>query len=374
MASIDVLIPVFNRPNETRRAIQSVLSQSVLPDGLIIVDDASSDPEIKSLLTEFSEKYPFITLIFHEENTGIVGAQNSGVSASKSEYIAFLDCDDWLAGNAIQTVLQFLKQNPSEYVFTDRIEVSEKDELKIENLVQYGGQFHRKGREAHSEILLDHMIASHLKIVSKKAIESVGMFEEGTSGVQDWDLALKVSEVFELAYLPQPLYFHSLHPNQDTISNKVANIYKTNQVRRNAQTRRFTSVVPEHNPTGKQMWRGICETLPSFAAELSLSSWMFCKDSHNSWKLLPLNSIYFDEGPEIEIVELFLVSSFPISPQVLKSLWKVRPKRPLIGAFVTSRMIDYYRWNNSYFDYLVCSSTETEIALLGYCLEEVIVH
>jgi glycosyltransferase involved in cell wall biosynthesis len=371
VTTIDVLVPIFNRPFETERAIKSVLSQTTHPTRLILVDDGSTDPAIQNILQEYSTEYPIISLITLNENVGIVGAQNVGIKSSSSEYIAFLDCDDWLAVNAIETVLNFLSKHPCEYVFTDRIEVTEELQKNQNRLVRYGGQFHRANLESHSEVLLDHMIASHLKVISRKSMEFVGLFEEGTSGVQDWDLALKISEKFELAYLPEALYFHSIHSNQDTSSNKVLNIKNTNEVRRKAQIRRFKTFSQTLPLAGPSVWKGLCETTPNFAAEISMSSWFFSKDAANFWKLLPLTTGNVVELMSSEVTEIFIVSAYPISPKILKTLWQQFKQRPQIGAFVLPTLLDFYRWNNSYFDYLYAPDPLVEIGLMGYLCEEV---
>jgi glycosyltransferase involved in cell wall biosynthesis len=96
MTDLTVVIPVFNRATTIGHAIESVLQQrsfSIDPVRVVVVDDASTDA-LPDALQQFRTR---ITLIRHPENLGAAAARNTGIVATKSGYIAFLDADDvWL--------------------------------------------------------------------------------------------------------------------------------------------------------------------------------------------------------------------------------------------------------------------------------------
>lgn len=91
LPSCSVIIPCKNRQTELNRAIESVLSQSILPDEIIVVDDGSDYP----LKVPSSTATP-IQIIEHQFSFGASAARNTGIAHSSSEYCAFLDSDDFL--------------------------------------------------------------------------------------------------------------------------------------------------------------------------------------------------------------------------------------------------------------------------------------
>src|SRR6188474_1008516 len=91
---VSVVIPVFNRPAAVRRAIDSVLAQTVQDFEIIVVDDGSTDGTAAAV-TAIQD--PRITLVKHDQRRGGSAARNSGIRASIAPYVAFLDSDDeWL--------------------------------------------------------------------------------------------------------------------------------------------------------------------------------------------------------------------------------------------------------------------------------------
>lgn len=87
---ISVVIPVFNKNETIFRAVKSVTDQSRKAAEIIVVDDGSSDGSAEIVENGF----PDITLI-RQSNAGVSCARNKGINTAESEYVAFLDGDDW---------------------------------------------------------------------------------------------------------------------------------------------------------------------------------------------------------------------------------------------------------------------------------------
>jgi glycosyltransferase involved in cell wall biosynthesis len=85
-----VIIPVFNRADEIRSSIESVLRQSFEDFEIIVVDDGSTD-ETAAVAGSFTD--PRIKYIF-QENKERSAARNNGIKNASGEYICFLDSDD----------------------------------------------------------------------------------------------------------------------------------------------------------------------------------------------------------------------------------------------------------------------------------------
>lgn len=108
MISFSVVIPIYNSSEYIVEAIGSVLSQTILPKEIIIVDDFSDDcleafKKISHLKTEVIIRY-----IQHYENRNGSAARNTGIINSDGDYIAFLDADDVWAENKLEEMERYI--------------------------------------------------------------------------------------------------------------------------------------------------------------------------------------------------------------------------------------------------------------------------
>jgi glycosyltransferase involved in cell wall biosynthesis len=89
---ISVVIPVFNAAPYVAQAIDSVFSQTLPPDEIVVVDDGSTDAT-----ADVVRRYHPRVAYFYQPNQGPGAARNLGIRESKGDLLAFLDADDlWL--------------------------------------------------------------------------------------------------------------------------------------------------------------------------------------------------------------------------------------------------------------------------------------
>lgn len=104
---VSVVMPVYNCEKHIKKAIQSVLIQSVLLE-LIIIEDCSTDgtrEQVESLLQD--ERIIFIQ---NEHNLGVAASRNKGMELAKGKYIAFLDADDYWVENKLEKQVSLMEQ------------------------------------------------------------------------------------------------------------------------------------------------------------------------------------------------------------------------------------------------------------------------
>lgn len=92
--SLAVIIPNYNKEKYLRECLDSVISQTYQPDEIIVVDDVSTDNS-REIIKEYAEEHTNIKPLFLEKNGGVSKARNAGLAAAKSEYVTFLDSDDF---------------------------------------------------------------------------------------------------------------------------------------------------------------------------------------------------------------------------------------------------------------------------------------
>ena len=117
---VDVIIPTFNSAPWLGDAIESALNQTrPAPHQIIVVDDGSSD-NTESVLVRYKDK---IHLIRHETNRGLPAARNSGIRASTSALIAFLDADDaWTSDKLKRQIAEFAGDDPPGLSYTSLVD------------------------------------------------------------------------------------------------------------------------------------------------------------------------------------------------------------------------------------------------------------
>lgn len=92
--SVSVVVPCYNSLKTIKRAVASVLNQTLLPTEVIIIDDCSTDGMIPDVLKTLENNAVPIKIIRNSINVGAAASRNIGLSCAQSEYIAFLDADD----------------------------------------------------------------------------------------------------------------------------------------------------------------------------------------------------------------------------------------------------------------------------------------
>ena len=101
-----IIVPVYNVGLYLERCIESILKQSFDDYEVILVDDGSTDNS-SAICDLYSELDPRVAVI-HKTNGGLSDARNSGLKIAKGAYICFIDSDDYVNKNLLQTAFFYL--------------------------------------------------------------------------------------------------------------------------------------------------------------------------------------------------------------------------------------------------------------------------
>lgn len=106
---VSIVVPCYNVEQYLEKCLESLIKQTFKDIEIILVNDGSSDstPEI---INEFSKLDARIKVIT-QENQGLSSARNNGVNKANSEYITFIDSDDWVDENYIERLYNSAVQN-----------------------------------------------------------------------------------------------------------------------------------------------------------------------------------------------------------------------------------------------------------------------
>ena len=194
---VSVIIPTFNRAHSLPRAVESVLKQDFREFEVIIIDDASNDDTQKIVRNYEDSRIKYIRL---DKNLGAAAARNTGISASKGQYIAFQDSDNVWSEGKLKKQIELFTQLP------DRVGILYSCILRIgKNKREFFPDFQDKVKfgNIHVELLKRNFIDLCAAVVRRKCFHVSGMFDENLPCYQDWELWIRLSRDFEFYYLDE---------------------------------------------------------------------------------------------------------------------------------------------------------------------------
>ncbi len=111
-----VVIPLYNKASHVRRAIESVLAQSVRDFELIVVDDGSTDGGLDVVRSVEDGRIHVV----QQQHSGVSAARNRGAQEAAAEVVAFLDADDTWTPEFLKTAMSLRERLPEAAVWGTR--------------------------------------------------------------------------------------------------------------------------------------------------------------------------------------------------------------------------------------------------------------
>lgn len=118
---LTVIVPAYNVEAYVEQCLNSLWMQTVHNHKVIIVDDGSKDKYTSQICKSYAQKYPEMFTYIYQENKGLGAARNTGLKLVDTEYVGFLDSDDWLVPNYMEVVTEKLEKcqdNRPDLIFT----------------------------------------------------------------------------------------------------------------------------------------------------------------------------------------------------------------------------------------------------------------
>ena len=186
---ISVLMPVYNTPAKWLiRAIESLQDQVYENWELCVVDDCSATDEQRQILERFAQKDVRVKYHFAPKNQGISASSNIALEMAAGEYIALIDHDDEVTPDAFYWIAKSINEEPgADFIYTDECKI---DDTQDRNLFQF--IFKPKWSP---ELMFNGMLTGHLTAYKAEIVKKIGGFRAQFDFSQDYDLALRVSEV-----------------------------------------------------------------------------------------------------------------------------------------------------------------------------------
>lgn len=116
-----IVMPVYNVEEYLPQAVESILAQTFSDFELILVDDCSPDAS-GALCDRYAQSDARVVVHHLTENGGLSNARNQGIKAACGAYITFVDSDDYVTDDLLQTVYDSLQKNRADAVVFGMVE------------------------------------------------------------------------------------------------------------------------------------------------------------------------------------------------------------------------------------------------------------
>lgn len=115
MYELSVVIPIYNVEKYVAQCLDSIVNQSIGIENIevIIVNDATPDNSME-IVEKYASKYSSIKIINNEENLGLGESRNRGLNEVTSDYVTFVDSDDFLSENVYENSIKKIKSSNSD--------------------------------------------------------------------------------------------------------------------------------------------------------------------------------------------------------------------------------------------------------------------
>ena len=196
-------MPVRDRPEYLLEAIDSILNQTLQDIELIIIDDASQDPQCLSILRDCERNDKRVRIIRNKKNLRPAGCRNIGLREAKAEYVALMDSDDVSEPERLRTQYDFLQAHPSIAAC-----------CTCHKIIDANSKIRENRQQRHDELFSINpsplSIGLHVATPSMmgriSAIRDVGSYRPWFRLASDMDLSRRLEEKYHLARISQSLY------------------------------------------------------------------------------------------------------------------------------------------------------------------------
>ncbi|OAV52719.1 glycosyl transferase family A [Rhizobium sp. WYCCWR10014] len=208
---VAVVIPAYNASPYLAQTLQSVIDQTHRALEIVIVDDGSTD-DTASICRHFAAGDPRIRIV-STENRGVAAARNTGIEASKSDYIAFLDADDIWHPTYVERMLSALHPLPNTWGAV----------YALHRHIDPEGYCTKSGSSlnARDTIFNRHLVFRFVGngsgfMVRRAVFDKIGGYDssyarQGIGGCEDFDFELRTAEHFKIETVPLGLVGYRIH-------------------------------------------------------------------------------------------------------------------------------------------------------------------
>lgn len=209
-----VVITTKNREKYLLRALQSALSNSILPNDIVVVNDGGEIPDFKSLYFGSVN----LKVINNIDSKGANYCRNIGIEATETEFVFLLDDDDAFTENSFKNRLEIIKSDENIGACFTGIKIVRSSDLNetIREVLPANAKCY------FNELLnRGNVLGSTSRVVLRKEyFIAAGKFDESLDCLQDYDLWIRIAKVSIIQHDSRSNVFYTVHEDGHQISSK----------------------------------------------------------------------------------------------------------------------------------------------------------
>ena len=202
---VSVIIPTYNRAALVQQAVASVKAQTYRDFEIVVVDDGGTDGAYEVLSADRE-----LRVLHHPSRRGVSAARNTGITAARGEWLAFLDSDDlWLPDKLARQVL--LLEGAPELRLCQTDETWVRRGVRVNKPAAHG----KMAGRIFLPSLARCMISPSAVMLHRRLLEDHGGFDAALPAAEDYDLWLRLTWRYEVGLVDEPLVIkRGGHPDQ----------------------------------------------------------------------------------------------------------------------------------------------------------------
>lgn len=207
-----ILIPFYNHIELLKKCITSINNsvKSATPSPPLEVIIMNDDPryQLSKDLFGNSQNHINITIVNSPINNGITKTLNEGIKHCSLKWVLFLDCDDQLTWDSLQTLHNYIQTRPhTNYISSNILDITESST-----------QEWFRARTQSQKDMFNGMFAGHFKCIQRDVFDQIGLLDPHYDGCQDFEFALRYCLFSQITFLPLYLYKYTWHKNTQSIT------------------------------------------------------------------------------------------------------------------------------------------------------------
>lgn len=128
---ISVVVPIYNSEKFLRKCLESILNQSFLNYELLLINDGSTDSSLE-ICEEYYKKNKEKIRLYSNQNQGCSASRNFGISKATGKYIIFIDSDDWIEPNMLESMYNKALEEHSDIVISGAYFEYKNEKIELE--------------------------------------------------------------------------------------------------------------------------------------------------------------------------------------------------------------------------------------------------
>jgi glycosyltransferase involved in cell wall biosynthesis len=208
---ISIYITSYNQKEYLVQAIESVLSQTLKPSQIVLVDDCSTDGS-REVIEGYASRYnDLVTPIYHTQNLGVALSRIDGVEAATGDYVSHVDGDDRFLPTKLENEARLLRDDKS-------VQIAFSDYYYVTADGTHTGSWADSQKPPVGDVFARTFCRDFPKrglfrneLTERRAWKRIGYYDPNLSLYEDYEMLIRLTKHLRVAYCDEPLSEYRMH-------------------------------------------------------------------------------------------------------------------------------------------------------------------